>query len=325
MKRLITITITALVLLATNASFGYAASSVRERLAGDPNVASLYAIDDNYSMISVRDAGIDATSFTVVKEFSNNGVTYRIIRHTTPQPFLYRGSAAPEYQSIEMLPDGDFNMNEKGYGAADLYEHLYAVCKKMQGTSSFVIPVKYGQYKRLTRVGAVDAFSYMLSSDNANGSWFFACDGASRFVAEKDYTFKGFSETVKVRSRRGLEGVSYIKSGKEVADLAAYEARAISAKDDATVLEETAREAAALKTGFVKVHNGVRYAAAFKDSGNGCESVEIKKTVSTEDTATAKIYDYKVCLGKTSKLGEKEAAPEAAKNMYAFTLIEPVK
>lgn len=325
MKRLITITITTLVFLATNASALFAASSVRERLAADPNVASLYAIDDNYSMISVRGAGIGAKDSTVVKEFSRNGVTFQIIRHTTPQPFIYRGSAAPGYPSIEMLPDGDFNMNEKDYGAADLYEHLYAVCKKIQGAPSFVIPVKYGQYKRLTRVGAVDAFSYMLSSDNANGSWFFACDGASRFVAEKDYGFKGYSETVNVRSKRGLEGVSYIKSGKEVEDLAAYQARAISSKDDATVLEETAREAAFLKTGFVKVHNGARYAAAFKESGNGCEAVEIKKTVSTEDTAIAKIYDYKVCIGRASRLGEKEVAPDASSSMYALTLVEPVK
>jgi len=146
----------------------------------------------------------------------------------------------------------------------------------------------------------------MVGTETSNGAWFFACDGASRFVVEKDYTFKGISQTVSIRSNRGLEGVSYIKSSREVAELIAYQSRAISAKDEATVLEETAREAATLRTGFIKVHNGVRYAAAFVNTANGCESVEIKKTLSSEDTATAKIYDYEVCLNKVSRLGEKE-------------------
>ncbi|MBI5469119.1 MAG: hypothetical protein HY891_08305 [Deltaproteobacteria bacterium] len=327
MKRLINITITALFLLAVNASNAYAASigSVRERLANDPGVGSLYTIDDNFSVISVKNSGVEAKDFTVVKEFSSNGRRYQIIRHSEAEPFMYKGSAAPEYSTVQMLPNGEFNLNEEGYGIADLYEHLYAVCRKSNGTASFIIPVKYGQYKRLTQIAAVDAFSYMLSSDNGNGSWFIACDGASRFVAEKNYSFKGLSQTVNIRSNRGFEGVSYIKTGKEVADLVAYQARAISAKDEATVLEETALEAAALGTDFVKVHNGVRYTAAFKNAENGCGSVEIKKTVSTENMATAKLYDYEVCLDKASKVGEKEITPDAARNMYANALIEPVK
>lgn len=326
MKRLMNITITALVLLAVNASNAFAASdgSVRERLADDPGVETLYSIDDNFSMISVKNSGVEAKDFTVVKEFSNNGRRYQIIRHREAEPFMYKGSAAPEYSAVTILPDGEFNLNEEGYGIADLYEHLYAACRKSNGTASFIIPVKYGQYKRLTQVAAVDAFSYMLSSDNGNGSWFIACTGASRFVAEK-YYIKGLSQTVKIRSNRGFEGVSYIKTGKEVADLVAYQSRAISAKDEATVLEETALEAAALGTDFVKVHNGVRYTAAFKNAKNGCGSVEIKKTVSTENMATAKVYDYEVCLDKASKVKEKEITPDAASNMYANALIDPVK
>jgi hypothetical protein len=326
MKRLITTTITALVLLAVNASNAFATStgSVRARLANDPDVEALYTIDDNFSMISVKNSGVEAKDFTVVKEFSNNGRRYQIIRHREAEPFMYKGGAAPEYSVVQMLPNGEFSLNEEGYGMADLYEHLYAACRKGNGTASFIIPVKYGQYKRLTQVSAVDAFSYMLSSDNGNGSWFIACEGASRFVAEKFY-IKGLSQTVNIRSNRGFEGVSYIKTSKEVAALMAYQARAISAKDEATVLEETALEAVALGTDFVKVHNGVRYTAAFKNAKNGCRSIEIKKTVSTENMETARIYDYEVCLGKVSKLREKEVTPDAARSMYANALIEPVK
>lgn len=327
MKRLINITITALLLLGLNFSNSYAfnGGSVRERLSEDPNVESLYSIDANFSMISVKGAGAAERDFTVVKEFQDNGKKYQIVRHSYNEPFMYKANAVPEYPSIGMLPDGRFDPEENGYNAADLYEHLYAVCKKVEGTPSFVVPVKYGQYKRLTQVSAVDAFSYMVSTNNSNGSWFFACDGASRFVVEKDYGFKGFSRSVTIRSKRGLEGVSYIKTGREVAEIAAYEARAISAKDEATVLDETARESALLGTDFVKVHNGVRYSASFKSAGNGCGTVEIKKTVYTEKTATAKIYDYEVCLGKASKLGEKDVAPDVSGNMYASVLIEPVK
>ncbi len=62
MKRLMTTTITALVLLAMNASNAFAASigSVRERLANDPDVGSIYTIDDNFSMISAKNSGVEA-------------------------------------------------------------------------------------------------------------------------------------------------------------------------------------------------------------------------------------------------------------------------
>ncbi|MBI5588838.1 MAG: hypothetical protein HY889_10815, partial [Deltaproteobacteria bacterium] len=311
MKRLINMTITALVMLALGSvnTFALSSGSVREGLLQDSNVESLYSIDDNFTMIAVRNAAVANGSFTVVREFSNGPLRYQIIRHPGVEPFVYKGSAVPSYSTVAMLPNGEFNLAKEGYSAQDLYEHLYAVCRKTNGTASFVIPVKYGQYKRLTKVGAADAFSYILSSKDGNSSWFMACDGALRFVAEKDYSFKGAAETVNIRSNRGLEGVSYIKGGTEAAALAAYRTKAVSAKDEATVLEETALEAAALKTDFVKVHNGIRLEAAYKTAKNGCGSVEIKKTVSSEETAIATVYDYQVCRNTAARLEERAVRP----------------
>lgn len=327
MKRLIKMTLAALVMLAlgTVNAFALSSGSVREGLLRDSNVESIYSIDDNFTMIAVRDSADANGSFTVVREFSNGPLRYQIIRHSGVEPFVYKGSAVPSYSTVAMLPNGEFNLAMEGYRAQDLYEHLYAVCRKTNGTASFVIPVKYGQYKRLTMVGAADAFSYILSSKDGNSSWFMACDGERRFVAEKDYGFKGAAGTVNIRSNRGLEGVSYIKGGTEAAALAAYRTKAVSAKDEATALEETVLEAATLKSDFVKVHNGVRFSAVYKTAQNGCGSVEIKKTVSSEETAIAKIYDYRICSDKAAKLGEREVRPDSTGNLYAGVLIETIE
>jgi len=126
MKRLITTTILALVLLALNASPATAGASVRQRLSADPGVDSIYTIDDNFSMVSSKNGVVENKDFKVVKDFSRDGERYQIIRHREAEPFAYRGGAAPGYNSTEMLADGKFDMKENGYGAADLYEHVRA-------------------------------------------------------------------------------------------------------------------------------------------------------------------------------------------------------
>jgi hypothetical protein len=105
----------------------------------------------------------------------------------------------------------------------------------------------------------------------------------------------------------------------------AYEARSISAKSEVTVLEETAVEAAALKGDFIKVHNGVRYSALYKAGSSNCGSVEVKKTVSSDSTTAAKVYDYEVCGYNASLKGERAVTPDSTANRYALSLIEPMR
>ncbi|MBI5587447.1 MAG: hypothetical protein HY889_03665, partial [Deltaproteobacteria bacterium] len=58
---------------------------------------------------------------------------------------------------------------------------------------------------------------------------------------------------------------------------------------------------------------------------NGCGSVEIKKTVSSEETAIATVYDYQVCRNTAARLEERAVRPGSTGNLYASVLIETMK
>ena len=338
MKYLFKVTICVLTSLLMAAPNRYAQGDegLRARFSAEPSVTALYTVDDTHSFI-VGALPKGAGGFTITSRYAPGPaqpVMAYMIEHA-PEPVVYKNPVVPGYRDAAgpggaggpgglpgrlPLEEESLGAYRVGYTAVDLYQHAYASCTRGGGTLNFVVPKKYGNYKRLTRVGATEAFDYMLVQGDG-GAWYMACEGEARFLVLKNYSFlTGGVEVAEVTLGRGLEGVSYAKDERTAADrIAGIAAMGKRPLTEEKFLEETAREVAFLKMSFVKPFNGERYMAVYGKPGPGCEVVTINRLKGEEKTV-ATAYDFKVCADKVARTGVRETGdgPATPRERYAL-------
>lgn len=238
----ITLGLFSTLLLAGNVRAGE--PSLREKLIDSNVFSAVYAIDDYLTLAtvpgsadeaSVNDglralcagAGADlersddgengevyrcTSSFTVssVHSIEDDGSRSFLIKHAEIQPLDYRTPVVPSYSSLLEPKKGRL---QGSYSNTDIYQYVYALCKKENGSPAFVVPKKYGKYVRLTKVAPADAFDYFMTSVKKKDAWYATCEGEKRFMLEKEYSYsENDRESLIFHPNRGLEGISFVSA-----------------------------------------------------------------------------------------------------------------
>ncbi len=298
---------------------------LRLTLGQAPGVHAVYAVDRTHTFVLGRLEPLEGRTYRVLGSYEGGGpgsLTGFMLEHPD-EPMAVDGAAS----SLDFLREGPvrlthgpLSVKDDGYSSLDVYEAATISCLLRGAHPIYVIPKKYGRFKRLTEVEGVEAFRYLLLS-GADGVWFVACDGKgdARFQIMKNYNFvNDDKEVVELSSGVVLEGVDYVKNSRlEEKRLADLQGRWPASR---TTLEETAREIARIKTGFIKNVGGKRYYGTYKgtDSTGRCASVSLERKGLEDKAMITVVRDYRVCGGKVSVTGylKSESMAERAGVVY---------
>lgn len=306
-----------------------ASQGLRHRLVAAEGVEVLYSIDDHLTYFTVEvdmdkpEGGLAPTGgHTVVYSRVDNGTKHYIIRHDRPEPLVYKSRALEGPGGLEIPEAGEYALAWDGYSAADLYQHATAACRNDGGTPLFLIPRSSGRHKRLTKVGALSAFRYILSTGGPEDTvWYIACEGDRRFVVEKNYRLlTGGVESATVILDRGLEGVSYAENWGRAEEpaggplstvVAAVTGRGRRADEPTKkFLRQMAREVAFVGGNLVRLNGPSRYSGFYSKSSSapGCAEVSINHMQYSpdKDETRIKVYDFRVCGSKVKSTGTSE-------------------
>jgi hypothetical protein len=137
-----------------------------------------------------------------------------LIKTEATQPLTYKNPYIPSLEQVAAPAGGRI---EGDYASIDIYQYMYALCKKENGTPSVIVSKRFGKFARYTEVSAEEAFNYLLSSGEGKDPWFFGCEGENRFIVEKDYqSSPEGANRFSFHPKRGLEWVDYVKAGSDV-------------------------------------------------------------------------------------------------------------
>jgi len=328
MKALLVSFLFTLILILVPLSPRAAASSetMRQGLANSPGIKALYAVDGTHTLVMGAMASSDETvNFHVLGRYyagPDHALQAVMIEHGE-EPMIHKNVNPDALKAMRSgsikLSRGPFAPAGQGYSSLDVLETASLSCVNNGGHVLYVIPKKYGAFKRLTEVPALEAFQYILLQ-GSKSVWFVACDGkaSARFQVFKNYGFINDGEDV-ARFRQGLvlDDVNYVKEERaEAARLARLQKTRSSAVES---LEATAREIAVLKKGFVKNIAGKRYYGSYSDEGKGrCAAVSLRRMDVKEEAVVTVVHDYKVCSGKVTRLGLGEVAQSVPDSNTAF-------
>ncbi|MCC6503574.1 MAG: hypothetical protein IT362_10635 [Deltaproteobacteria bacterium] len=221
-------------------------TDIRLTLLEDKSVTALYTIDEfNTLVISGADGSMDKALESICSEYKGEMATDAdtlrcegvftasridpvteeghsiVITTETAQPLAYKNESIPSVEDVTAPPSG---LIEGEHSSIDMYQYMYALCKKNGGTPSVVLSKRFGKTARYTEVGAQEAFGYLMASGEGKDPWFFACEGENRFIVEKDYQHNlDGSNRFTFHPKRGLEWVDYVKAEDGV--VAALDAR----------------------------------------------------------------------------------------------------
>lgn len=318
MRKMIDIILAVLTLLTVSAAGpALGEDSLRVKLLSDNGVKLLYSVDEFYTFIAgvpaVADIENDGTVSVVNRYFDPSGENRfkaYMIKHNTPQPLVYKSPVIRKDEtslpsSVRLLGE-TFNGEKSGYSALDLYEQMNILCSAKKGVPSYVITKRYGDFKRLTKVGAAEAFSYILLAENTGDTWLMACEGKEKFLVEKNYRImNGGADVADIYPGTALEGVSYVENSPYAEDLFTERApKEISPAEKVAFLNEMAREVAAMKMDFVRPYKGVRYAGTYNDR-EGCSMVSIRHAEGGAADPRTVVSDFSVCAGKVASAAER--------------------
>ena len=294
------------------------ASSERGALAASAHVRTIYTVDETQMfVIGDREAVQDQWITTKYSIEGENEFTAYMVEHRASQPVVYKNGAA-----LSRLPGAAVTLTVEELSHArssltgvDLFEMATTQCAAGGGTTGYVVPKTYGNYKRLTRIGAVEAFDYILLKGDKGGAWFIGCENADErkgnFLVTKNYSFlNGDVEKAEFTYGRTLNGVNYEESTIE-AEIAI--ARVMALKGEMPILaegeflDEMARKIADIKLEMIMPNEGSRYLGSYRTAAKmGCDDVTIKhlrKRV-IEKNSIARVYEYRVCGDEVALLDD---------------------
>ena len=258
------------------------ANSLRLRLVESSSAASIYTIDENSMLVTstgpgqlagelegfctrngetlerVEEKGDRMLAVRCGKLFEAeslegrqvNGKMVFNIKSAAPEPFAFKNPVYPAIDGLTAPPDGRLPGN---YSSLDMYQYMYALCKKDGGTPATVITKRSGRSVRLAEAQDAEAFDYIFNSGDSKDPWYMECAGDKRFLVEKNYKYDLYQDNAYIfHSNRGLDGINYVQlEGSRVASI-----------NPGTMLEEEERAELArfLKTSGLKDFSG-----AFED------------------------------------------------------------
>ncbi len=284
---------------------------LRLALGQAPGVHAVYAVDRTHTFVLGRLEPAEGRTYRVLGTYEGggSGALQGFMLEHPDEPMDVGGTEAAALDFLKkgpvQLTRGPLSAEGKGVSSIDVYEAATMSCILRGAHPIYVIPKQYGRFKRLTEVDGVEAFRYLLLS-GADGVWFVACDGKgdARFQVMKNYNFvNDDKEVVELATGVVLEGVDYVKNSRlEARRLAELQGRWAASR---TSPEETAREIAHIKTGFIKNVGGKRYYGTYKgtDPTGRCASVSLKRKGLEDNAMVTVVRDYKVCGGKVSVMG----------------------
>ncbi len=321
---LLMLILTITILSAPSPEAAVSSKGLRQALVESADIEAVYIVDSTHTFVKgALPAPEQSGPFTVVGSYYSGPSRTHVatmIEHEA-EPVVYK-SKRGELTGLEPLKGGAARLTEAplesdvsgAYSAIDIFETATLTCRSRGGYPLYVVPRKYGDFKRLTEVGALEAFEYILGK-GVKGVWFVACDGPSkvRFQVMKNYDFINDGEKIaELREGLVLDDVNYVKDKKaESARLAALQR---SWPKSFVSLEGTAREIAALKMGYVRTFDGKKNYGSYKGlmDGGRCASVSIKSVTEDNSVRVSEVRDYKVCSGKVYALGLSEREEKLA-------------
>lgn len=322
---LVTLTFTLTLFFSVSSEAAVFSGGLRQGLLESPDVEAFYAVDSTHTFVKGALPLLgQGEVFTVVERYYGGpGHSHPavMVEHGV-EPMMAKGSASEALRGLAPLKRGKVLLSSDGGGftAIDVFEAATLTCQRRGGYALYLVPRKYSGFKRLTEVGALEAFTYIISKGSA-GLWFAACEGAPevRFQVLKNYDFiNDGQEMAEFREGLAFDDVNYVKNeGAEAARLAALES---SWPRTHVSLEATARKIAAVKMGFVRKFDGKRNYGSYKgsmDKGR-CASVSIKSVSDAGEVRVSEAHEYKVCSGKVYALGvtEREERIAGGAGMY---------
>ncbi|MDO8302516.1 MAG: hypothetical protein Q7T18_04665 [Sedimentisphaerales bacterium] len=138
-----------------------------------------------------------------------NGKMVFTVKSSVPEPFVFKNSAYPPIDRIAAPQDGRI---PGSYSSLDLYQYMYALCKKDNGTPATVVTKRSGSMVRLTEAQDAEAFDYIFNSGDSRDPWYMECAGEKRFLVEKNYKYDLYQDNAYVfHANRGLDGINYVQ------------------------------------------------------------------------------------------------------------------
>lgn len=221
-------------------------ATIRQKLLDSGTVSALYSVDDHTTLIKTESlddisstlgaicSGYEGSLISEDNSFRCEGVFEAtevdstgsegqsiLIKTEAAQELAYKNPYIPSLEEVSAPPGGKIKGD---YASIDIYQYMYALCKKENGTASVIVSKRFGKVARYTEVSAEEAFSHLLASGEGKDPWFFACEGENRFIVEKDYQFNSEgANSFYFHPKRGLEWVDYVKADND--KVASLEAR----------------------------------------------------------------------------------------------------
>ena len=305
-------------------------TGVRQALLEAPGVRSLYVVDRTHSfVIADRDADLERGPYRVLGTYEGAdkaGPRGLMIEHGDEPLLQTEPHRAP---SLEALLKGPLTLTrepltqaEGGVSSLDVFETATQTCISRGGPVRYVIPKRYGRYKRLTEVEGLEAFRYLLLHGR-EGAWFVVCDGRgdARFQLMKNYDLVNDGrEVVEYKDGVALEGVNYVRNeAAEARRLAELQKKREAMRG--STLEDTAREIAYLRTGFVKNLRGRRYYGTYRgrDRSGRCATVSLRSTDRENGQRVTLVRDYRVCGRDVTVTAYSESADPAPAARLVYT------
>lgn len=179
---------------------------------------------------------------------------------------------------------------ENGYKAADLFRHFSSECG---GRLLFLGTVKEGRHLRLTLLAGPEAASYIEADGDGKYPWLMACEGAEKFLLEKEHKYGSNGARVHLYKGRALEGVDYASTRRVEGQPVT-----VAAVDDGFA-EKMAAELAAYRMDFVATNQGMRFEGRLEQRTGSCDTVSIVRSSGSQMSTLG----FKVCSGRVYPLG----------------------
>lgn len=188
-------------------------------------------------------------------------------------------NGTPEYTNIEI---------ERGHNSADVFRHFTSECSS--GKVLFLGTLRDGRHLRLTLMNGVDAASYIETDGDGKYPWLMACEGANKFLVEKEHRYGTDKSRFFLFRGRALEGIDY------VASIPSRAQTVLASADDDAFAGKMASELSNHGMDFVATNQGTRFEGRLVGRTGECDTISIKRVSS--GTGESGVYDFKVCSGR---------------------------
>lgn len=193
------------------------------------------------------------------------------------------------------------NINiKRGHSAKDIFKHFVSECAP-EGKVLFLATLRDGRHLRLSLLSNAEAADYIETNGDGKYPWLLACEGATRFLVEKEHQYRPGEPKFHFYKGRALEGIDYTVGRPSEKPITAV------AMDETAFSEKMALELAAYRMDFISTNQGTRFEGRFEKSSGACDMVSV--TNLSGNGATAR---FKVCSGNVYTLSGPMAPMMAA-------------